>query len=112
MTYDEYVKVRESLSIRIIIWVDTILNHIDTRMILPRYEDSCMVYRPGYLNGIKQQKGPMHAHTLTVSKKKINPSYTIDTQMVFKRNNNNNNNTHSGLCHPLVYITQKLGVKY
>ena len=26
---DGYVKVRESLDIRVIIWVDTILNHID-----------------------------------------------------------------------------------
>ena len=28
------------------IWVITILNHIDTKAILPKYKDSCMVYRP------------------------------------------------------------------
>ena len=30
---------------RVIIWVNTIQNHIDTRMIFSRYEGSCMVYR-------------------------------------------------------------------
>ena len=30
----------------IIIWVNTILNHIDTRVILPMYEGSYMVYVP------------------------------------------------------------------
>ena len=30
----------------VIIWVNTILIHIHTRAILPRYEGSCMVYRP------------------------------------------------------------------
>ena len=41
-----YVKVRKSLYTRVIIWVNTIPNHIDTRVILPRYESSCMGYRP------------------------------------------------------------------
>ena len=31
---------------RVIIWVDTILNCIDTRAILPWYEGSCTVYTP------------------------------------------------------------------
>ena len=39
-------KVRESLYSQVIIWVNTILNHIDIRAILPRYGSSCMVYRP------------------------------------------------------------------
>jgi hypothetical protein len=38
--------VRESMSTGVIIWVNTILNHIDIKAVLPRYEDSCMVYRP------------------------------------------------------------------
>ena len=29
---------------RFIIWVNTILNHIDTRTILPRHKSPCMVY--------------------------------------------------------------------
>ena len=36
----------------VIIWVNTILNHIDTRAILPRYEGSIMVYNP---NGIENK---------------------------------------------------------
>ena len=46
LDFGGYVKVRESLYIRVIIWVNTILNHIDTRAISPRYEGSCIVYRP------------------------------------------------------------------
>ena len=41
-----YVKMRESLYTRVINWVNTILNHVDTMAISPRYEVSCMVYRP------------------------------------------------------------------
>ena len=41
-----YVKVRESVYIQITIWVRTILNHIEISAILPKYEGSCMVYRP------------------------------------------------------------------
>ena len=43
------VKVTGSLYTRVLIRVKTILNHIDTRAFSPRYEGSCMVYRPeGY----------------------------------------------------------------
>jgi hypothetical protein len=35
-----YVKVRESLYTQITIWVNTILSHIDTRVVLHRYESS------------------------------------------------------------------------
>ena len=39
---------------RVIIWVSTILNHIDTKVILPRYRDSCLVYRPkSYIENVK-----------------------------------------------------------
>ena len=41
-----YVKVRESLYTHVIIWFNTILHHINTRAILPRYEGSSMVYGP------------------------------------------------------------------
>ena len=36
--YNGYVKVREFLYTQDIIWVNTILNHIHTKLILPRYE--------------------------------------------------------------------------
>lgn len=39
-----YIKVRESLDTRVIIGVNTILDHIGTRVISPTYEGSCMVY--------------------------------------------------------------------
>ena len=35
-----------SLCALIIIWIDIILNHTNTRVILYKYEDSCMIYRP------------------------------------------------------------------
>ena len=38
LIFGAYVKVREPLYTRVIIWGN--LNHIDTRGILPRYEDS------------------------------------------------------------------------
>ena len=41
-----YIKVRESFCTRVIIWIDTILKHIDIREILPRYE--------GYSHGISR----------------------------------------------------------
>ena len=37
---------RVCINTQVIIWVNTILNHIDTRAIWPRYEGSCMVYTP------------------------------------------------------------------
>jgi hypothetical protein len=40
------VKMRESLCTQVSVWVNTILNHIDTRKIFPWYEGSCTVYRP------------------------------------------------------------------
>lgn len=36
---------RESLYTRINVWVINILNHTNTRIILPRYEGSYMVYK-------------------------------------------------------------------
>ena len=49
MIFDIFVKMRESLYNWTIIWINIILNHIDTRTFLPsRYEDSCIVYRPGW----------------------------------------------------------------
>ena len=46
LIFGGYVKVRESLYIRVTIWVNTILHHI--RTIVPRYEGSCIVYRSEY----------------------------------------------------------------
>ena len=39
------VKVRESLFTQNIIWVDTILNHIDIGAILSKYAGFCMVHK-------------------------------------------------------------------
>ena len=36
LIFGEYAKVRESFRTLVIIWVKTILNHIETRAILPR----------------------------------------------------------------------------
>ena len=41
-----YVKVRESFYTQLISCVNTVPNHSDTKLILPRYECSCMMYRP------------------------------------------------------------------
>ena len=46
LIFGEYVTVRESLYTRVVFWLNTILNHIDTRTILPKYEGCCMVHRP------------------------------------------------------------------
>ena len=39
-------RVREPFYTQVINWVNTILDHIDTRTILPRNEGFRMVYRP------------------------------------------------------------------
>jgi hypothetical protein len=59
LIFGGYVKVRESLYTRGVIWVNTILNPIDTRAILPRYEGPCMVSRT---------KISSNTHTLLVVK--------------------------------------------
>ena len=43
-----YVKVRESLYTRVMIWINTKLNQFDTRASLPRYAGLCMVHRPNW----------------------------------------------------------------
>ena len=50
---------REPLYTQGVIWVNTILNRIDTRAIVLRYEGSCMVSRT---------KIPSNTHTLLVVK--------------------------------------------
>ena len=42
LIFGGYVKGRESLYFQVVIWVHIILNHIDTRIFLPRYKGSCM----------------------------------------------------------------------
>ena len=44
LIFGGYMKVTKYVYSRVIIWVNTILNYIDNRMILPRSEGSCMVY--------------------------------------------------------------------
>ena len=45
LIFGGYVQVRESLDILTIFWVNIILNHIVARVIWPRYEGSCVLYR-------------------------------------------------------------------
>ena len=45
LIFGGYVKVSESLCNQFNIWVNTIVNDIDTRIIFPRYGSSCMVYK-------------------------------------------------------------------
>ena len=58
------VKVRDPLYTQVIIWVDAILNHIDTRANFPTYKSSSMVYRPKCYQKQKYQS----THTLLLSK--------------------------------------------
>ena len=60
-----HLKVRESLYTRVIIWVNTTLNHFDTRAILPEVESSCMVERPKWNLKQTYHQTP---NTLVVSK--------------------------------------------
>ena len=41
LIFGGYLKVRESLHIRVIIWVDIVLNHFDARAMFPRCQGSC-----------------------------------------------------------------------
>ena len=67
-----YLKVRESLHTRVIIWVNIIiLNHISIRTILTRYEGSYMMYSS---NNIGNKQTILNIHTLMVSKP-CNPCY-------------------------------------
>ena len=45
LIFGGYVKMSESLYTRVIIWVITILYHTEIRVVLCRYEGSCIVYR-------------------------------------------------------------------
>ena len=78
---DGYVKVRESLYTRVINWVITILNHIDTRKIVPTYEGSCMVYRPKWHRKFFTIK---YSYPTGIKKCEI---LIIDTPMVSKEDN-------------------------
>ena len=64
LIFGGYLKVRRSLYILFIIWVTTILIHIDARVILLRYEGSCLVYSPNVI----ETKMASNTHTLFVSK--------------------------------------------
>jgi hypothetical protein len=56
--------------------MNTMLNHIDTRVILHRYEGSFMVYRPKWN---QKQKYPQYPYPTDIRKYEI---LIIDTQMV------------------------------
>ena len=46
MLFGGHVKVNPFLYTQLIIWIDTILNHIDTKTIFPKYESYFFVYIP------------------------------------------------------------------
>ena len=46
LIFGAYVKVKESSCAQVIVWVNTILNYDELGQYLPRYEGSCLVYRP------------------------------------------------------------------
>ena len=48
MIFDGFVKVRESLFTRVIIWFNSILNHIDTRIILLGMKILALYMDPGH----------------------------------------------------------------
>ena len=64
-----YVNVGEFLDTRDIIWVDPILNRMDTQTILPRHEGSCMVYKPRQYQ--KQKDHQIFGHTTSIKNLKI-----------------------------------------
>ena len=64
LVFGRYLKAREYLYARVIIWVDTILDHIDIEAILLKYESSCMVCRPKWY---RKKKIPSNTHTLLES---------------------------------------------
>ena len=59
LIFGGYVKVRESLYARVIVWVNTILNRIDTRVDTPRYESFRTVYRPEWYRKQKYSQLPI-----------------------------------------------------
>ena len=72
MVYGGYLKVKNSLYTRVIIWVNTILNYLDTRTILPRYERSYMVFKPKWY---RKQKH-LQIHVPSYHQKLQNPHFS------------------------------------
>jgi len=59
LIFGGYAEVSESFCIQIIIWVYTIVNHTNTRMILPMCEGSCMGYTPKWYQKQKYHQTPI-----------------------------------------------------
>ena len=59
LIFGGYLKVKESLYDRVIIWVNTILNQTGTRTNLSRYEGSCMVNRIQRYRKLKYPQTPI-----------------------------------------------------
>ena len=71
LVFGRYLKAREYLYAWVVIWVNTILDHIDTEAILLKYESSCIVYRPEWY-----QKQKYHQILIPYWNQKIwNPHY-------------------------------------
>ena len=71
--------VREPLYTRITSWVNTILNHIDAKVILPKYDNSCMVYT------LEWYPGQNSIINLYLTDIKICEILVVDTQMALKK---------------------------
>jgi hypothetical protein len=79
MVFGGFVKVRKSLYTQIIKWIKTILNHIDTRVILLKYESSCLVYRTEWSC---KQNAVKYLYPTCIKKCEI---LNIDTQVILKK---------------------------
>jgi len=58
MLFGGYVKVRDRLFFQVIKCINTILNHINTKQLLPRYEGSCVVFTPKWYRSTNTIKYP------------------------------------------------------
>ena len=68
---------RESLYSQIIIWVNNTLYRIGSRVIVPRWEGSCMIYRPEwYKKNVVEYPHPIGT--------KVCEILSIDSRVVFK----------------------------
>lgn len=73
LIFGQYVKVRDPLCIRILIWVNISLNHIDTTAIILRYEGFLHVV---YTRMASKKNIPKHPY-FTGVKKKVKSSLNI-----------------------------------
>ena len=79
LIFGGHVKLRKSLRTRVNIWVSTILNHINTGMVLPRYEGSCIYID---LNVTESKITAKYRYPTCIEKCEI---LFVKTRVVFKK---------------------------